>query len=734
MKIDRRCKQFLSTLFKLLVLCILLGPFSAIPATALAQPVENPLAGQTDENTSSGSISAATFHFNDLYTTPFGPAYADIWVAQQNFLACRPPVGRAFSYALCYFSGPATDTPVPSDGSQPVNPPLPCILSQDGKSANCTCYEINTEQYPPVVPYFVNINAILNLDLYLRTIAACGHDGGLCSPQAPVSGHMWWNAAPACRAVNTNTVIPTAELISVFSTVKNSDYATGVTPNSTSCPGGKYAGCMTAPCHHTGKADSAGNELVECKCPVYDGPFELGQAGVPCDANDLPAATAGAAPRQDLTYIWSAAHNPNLRDGPIDPPTTGCLPDVPGDKACPLYSPSTQYPIATGSPLCQRVCAAYRNDISQDTSGSPSNIQVGYSCDAALCTTLGNGQSAPPPNPLAKANLLQNACGGLEKQSGLRAILALEQIDQCSCCASQVCGCANAVIDIDPATQAEIAKLNAQQEQLEITPQCQINGTLCGAASPLVAAVLPSSRSVQVSNTATAFATIINSGSSAVSGCAIVPVTTVPASFVYQTTNPATNALTGSPNTRVSIAAVASQSFVIAFTPNAPFAPTIVMLSFDCTGVSAAPSNTGLNTLLLSASTLPVPDTVALAATAQNDGILHISGTTGSNAFAIATVNVGASASITATATTGAATLPLRISLCQTDPMSGQCISSIGPSVTTTIETNATPTFAIFATASGAVPFLPQTNRIFVEFSDANEVVRGSASVAVETQ
>jgi virginiamycin B lyase len=255
-----------------------------------------------------------------------------------------------------------------------------------------------------------------------------------------------------------------------------------------------------------------------------------------------------------------------------------------------------------------------------------------------------------------------------------------------------------------------------------------------GNAISLVAAVLPSSRSVEVGNTATAFATIINSGSSALSGCAIVPVTTVPASFVYQTTNPATNALTGSPNTPASIAAGGSQSFVIAFAPNAPFAPTIVMLGFDCTGVSAAPSNTGLNTLLLSASTTPVPDIVALAATAQNDGILHITGTSGSNAFAVATVNVGASASITATATTGAATLPLAISLCQTNPMSGQCISSIGPSVTLTINANATPTVAIFTTASGTVPFDPANNRIFVEFSDAGGVVRGSTSVAVETQ
>jgi virginiamycin B lyase len=262
----------------------------------------------------------------------------------------------------------------------------------------------------------------------------------------------------------------------------------------------------------------------------------------------------------------------------------------------------------------------------------------------------------------------------------------------------------------------------------------KIGSITTGNINALVAAMLPSSRSVQVGNTATAFATIINSGSSAVSGCAIVPVTSVPASFVYQTTNPATNALTGSPNTPASIAAGGSQSFVIALTPNAAFVPTNVVLGFACSGVSTAPSTTGLNTLLLSASATPVPDIVALAATAMNDGILHIAGASGANAFAVATVNVGASASITASANTGAVSLPLAISLCQTDPASGQCTSSVGPSVTTTINANATPTFAIFATASGTVPFDPANNRIFVSFSDAGGTIRGSTSVAVETQ
>jgi virginiamycin B lyase len=60
------------------------------------------------------------------------------------------------------------------------------------------------------------------------------------------------------------------------------------------------------------------------------------------------------------------------------------------------------------------------------------------------------------------------------------------------------------------------------------------------ATTPLVAAVLPASRSVEIGNTATAFATMINSGGANATGCAIVPVTPVPATFLYQTTDPST--------------------------------------------------------------------------------------------------------------------------------------------------------------------------------------------------
>ena len=195
-------------------------------------------------------------------------------------------------------------------------------------------------------------------------------------------------------------------------------------------------------------------------------------------------------------------------------------------------------------------------------------------------------------------------------------------------------------------------------------------------SNAVVAAVLPASRSIVVGGTATAFATIVNSTGSTLNGCTITPLTPVPAGFLYQTTNPRTNALTGTPNTPVSIGANASQSFLIALTATATQTPTQVTFGFNCGGAPAAAITTGVDTLLYSASSSAVPDIVALAATVQNDGILHITGTNGSNAFAVASVNVGASGAITVSANTGSATLPLNLMLCQTNPTSGQCFGA----------------------------------------------------------
>ena len=52
-------------------------------------------------------------------------------------------------------------------------------------------------------------------------------------------------------------------------------------------------------------------------------------------------------------------------------------------------------------------------------------------------------------------------------------------------------------------------------------------------------------------------------------------------------------------------------------------------------------------------------------------------------------------------------------------------------SVTVLIPANGTPTFSVFASAMGNVPFDPANNRIFVRFSDSGGVTRGATSVAV---
>jgi YVTN family beta-propeller protein len=250
----------------------------------------------------------------------------------------------------------------------------------------------------------------------------------------------------------------------------------------------------------------------------------------------------------------------------------------------------------------------------------------------------------------------------------------------------------------------------------------------------LVAAVLPLSRSVQVGVTATAFATMIDAGPADASTCTIVPLASIPASFVFQTTNPATNALTGTANTPANIPAGQAQSFVIALTPTAAFAPTNIAFAFTCANApSPAASTIGVDTLSLSGSTTPVPDVVALAASGD-PGYVDIPGATGTGVFAVATVNLGIDATITAAANTGTANLPVTLTLCQTNPQSGACLATPAPSATIDIQPNATPTFGIFVTGSAAVANLPGVNRVFVTLTDSAGTLRGETSVAVRTQ
>jgi hypothetical protein len=251
-----------------------------------------------------------------------------------------------------------------------------------------------------------------------------------------------------------------------------------------------------------------------------------------------------------------------------------------------------------------------------------------------------------------------------------------------------------------------------------------------------VAAVLPGSRSVQVGIAASAFGVIINTGNAVAKACGLAPGTSLPASFNFQTTDPATNTLTGTPNTPVDVNPGALQTFVFGIVPSAAFAPTDVALEFTCANTLDAPAYVGTNTLLLSASTTPVPDLIAIGATPSNDGIVNIPGTAGTGLFATAAVNIGAAATITASADDGGAGLPVNLSICQTNPSTGQCTNPAtpGPSATVAVANNQTVTFTVFAKGAGTVPFDPANNRLFLRLKDAGALTRGATGAAVRTQ
>lgn len=338
------------------------------------------------------------FPLNTEMTTDYGPAWADVNLGSGDFLPCFGP------YALCYYAD--------------------CTVSDDGTVSNCPCYEW-------FGPNFVLINAILNADSYQRTVAQCTADPASC--QVP-------NGAPVCADINRGNFYANATRISTFSFYLANSEPIGI-QSCVDTPG-LYAGCMTAPCDGPVTVNSDGTTTIHCDCPNYDGPFQLGKSGLPCDISP---------------NVWSAAYAPNLSPpDPCDMVSGPCVPDAPENQCgCPLYTSSTTIPPGSGVD-CQKVCNEYNSCLKGD-------VQLGYTCDATLCTS-------------STSSLVFDACLGLQN-CDLSEIFKAESAAGCSCCGSQLCNC-----DANEATEHKVFELDAAQRAKGETPQCDINGTLCGTA------------------------------------------------------------------------------------------------------------------------------------------------------------------------------------------------------------------------------------------------------------
>ena len=244
----------------------------------------------------------------------------------------------------------------------------------------------------------------------------------------------------------------------------------------------------------------------------------------------------------------------------------------------------------------------------------------------------------------------------------------------------------------------------------------------------LVNSVLPTSRSVPVGTMATIFNTVINAGTSTAYGVTLSMATPPAGTFAYQQTDCATNAVIGSINPLLDLPAGGVLCYVLIFTPSAPFAATNIHIRAQADFVPATTLYSGINTWLLRSTATAGPDIIAMTTTAD----FHQVACSGASAFAIALSNVGAAATgdITAVANTGSATLPLNISISETDPGTG---AIIGDNLLQNVGAGENRTVGVFVTFNGCVNFDPAANRIFIEFRDASNNVVGSTSTAVST-
>lgn len=242
---------------------------------------------------------------NEFWTTQYGPAAANIVLSPTNFLACP-----STAYALCYYSGP--DAPPKKKRGTPKLPALPCNVSTENPDvADCRCYAETGVSY-------VDIHSIRNTEAYVETTRVCGLNGEKCRNMitqalpdevASVTGATTTSlpTAPVCSYLTADAsgkapMAPDAELVSTFSFARVKSYGIAQTDCTTPAP---YAGCMTASCsYERDPKNGKPTGFATCRCPIYTGPYQVGQADASCSAGD--------------GNVWSAAYAPPSTSGSGD--------------------------------------------------------------------------------------------------------------------------------------------------------------------------------------------------------------------------------------------------------------------------------------------------------------------------------------------------------------------------------------------------------------------------------
>ncbi len=169
-------------------------------------------------------------------------------------------------------------------------------------------------------------------------------------------------------------------------------------------------------------------------------------------------------------------------------------------------------------------------------------------------------------------------------------------------------------------------------------------------------------------------------------------------------------------------------------TASTKYTKAIAVASTETVKAMAVASGYTKSAVATAAYTIGYP-IATLVVTPSGNNVLTIP-VGGTSAFTVAAENQsgGSYASITVVTTTGTnTTLPLQVSMCQTNPSTGQCLAAPAPTVTLApFASDADATFSVFVTATAAIQQSPN-NEVVVLFTTPSGTVAGSASVEVVT-
>ncbi|MEE2565182.1 beta strand repeat-containing protein [Hyphobacterium marinum] len=257
----------------------------------------------------------------------------------------------------------------------------------------------------------------------------------------------------------------------------------------------------------------------------------------------------------------------------------------------------------------------------------------------------------------------------------------------------------------------------------------------------IVAATLPGARSGYVGGPdITAFLSVVSRATTPAQDCRVTAPGTPPFAFSYRMLD-GSNQPTGPADPRFDLTNGQTLSFILAMTPQTAtgdggyvFQPAIV-----CDNATLAPID-GVNSVLLSIGAAPVPDILSIAATQSGDGVIRVPASGNRvGILSAAAINIGAgdgvsgpgAATITVFPDTGTASLPLTVTVCETNSI-GVCLAPRSASVTSVIASEA-KLFAVFVRVDegASIPFDPANARVFLRFRSEDNVIRSVTSAAV---